>query len=851
MLHDQLEVHARTRPTAVALGSVDGRTLTYGEMPLRLAAIQRWLQVEGIGRGEVLGVAMTNGAMLALVLLGASLAASLSPLDPEMGIAELVTLLRHVRAKGLITDEAHAERLAEVARTLSIKLLVVRSPEDGPLGALDAHPLSDATFAQPGADHVMLLHRTSGTTGTSKRVPLRSVHISTQARNTAASLGLTPQDRILQVMPLFHMHGFGCLSGTLWSGGTAICTPGHDGSLFPQWLDRFKPTWLSAAPTILRDVARVYANDPDLSTRVPLRFVRSLSAAIPVALIEELERTTKAPLVEQYGLTEALSPVIANEPPPGPRKTGTLGKPYGTEVRIVNEEGAERAAGEIGEIVLRGAGVISGYDEADEINTRAWFGEWFRTGDLGLIDPEGFVHLTGRLKEEINRGGEKISPHQVEEALAGHPGVQAVAAFASPHPTLGEEVTLAYVPTGIPIPVDDLRSWMQERIAPQKVPKRFYAVQALPLTATGKIRRTELARTLHQGDVNGKGEHAENQLTEAYERAVAQAMEVGPDSHVNGSMSNPTTYLERLVAVIWGQELGKDRVLLNDDFFLLGGDSLSGVRASVRLSEMLGTKVDLADLFKFPTLKRYAEELGAHGREQRWKNLAPIRTHGSLMPLVCVHGDEGNYNLPRLLNSERPYYGFMHQGEDGLGMRYKTIRSMARHYVNELRSAVPKGPYVLSGFSTGGVVAFEMARMLRNLGQEVPLLIILDARGPEFNWWLHAPRTKLADIRGGFLRPRCERYLRRGEVIPYKLRNFYVINTYRRALERYKPRPYEGEVLFVHSVQRQFDPTGWEGLFTGRVRYETVEGEHLTMLREPYVHGLAAAMERHLKEYGI
>ena len=243
--------------------------------------------------------------------------------------------------------------------------------------------------------------------------------------------------------------------------------------------------------------------------------------------------------------------------------------------------------------------------------------------------------------------------------------------------------------------------------------------------------------------------------------------------------------------------------------------------------------------------------VSAQGSTVRWKNLAPIRLKGKLVPLVCVHGDEGNYNLPRLFDKERPYIGFMHQGEDGLGMRYKTIRSMAWHYVQELIDAVPEGPCVLAGFSTGGVVAFEMARMLQAAGRQAPLLIILDTRGPEFNWWRHAPRAKVADIRGELLRPRCERYLDKGQAIPYKLRNFYIINTYRRALVRYRPQPYSGEVLFVRSVQRHDEPSGWEDLFTGNVRYETVEGTHMTILREPHVRDLVGVIERHMRVLGI
>ena len=847
MLYEKLNEHARSQPARIAVRSIDGRDLDYGALPMVLVAIQQWVKARGVKKGDTLLLAIANGPEMALALLGAALHASLTPLDPELGMAELIAIARHVGAAGILTDLAHEGVLGGLATSLGIPMHVLPFERTGPLGRLSGTVLHSEFCDPPEKDQILLMHRTSGTTGTSKRVPVRTANISAQARNTAESLGLGPEDKILQVMPLFHMHGFGCLTGTLWSGGTVICTPGHDGMRHPLWMREFKPTWFSAAPTILSDVARCHDQDAHLKEDAPVRFIRSLSAAISPSLIRELERTTGAPVVEQYGLTEALSPVIANQPPPAPRKIGTLGRPYGCEVRIVDENGEQVVAGKVGEIILRGPSVISGYADP-EIDKKSWFGEWFRTGDLGHIDAEGFVHLTGRSKEEINRGGEKISPQEVEAALEGHPGVKAAAAFASPHPTLGEEVALAYVPIGSHVQADDLRRWMQERMAPHKVPKRFYRLHTLPVTATGKVKRSELARIVEQGDRHGGTDGRGQGTTEAYEQALTQALEVKGNGHAAGDPEQvPATYIERTIALVWGQELSKDRLVLTDDFFLLGGDSITGVRSCARLTGMLGCKLELADLFRDPTLKGLSASVLAQGKEQRWKNLAPIRLTGSQMPFVCVHGDEGNYNLPRVFNRERPFIGFMHQGEDGLGMRHKTIRSMARHYVRELLEAVPQGPCILTGFSTGGVVAFEMARMLQVAGRQAPLLVILDSRGPEFNWWRFAPRAKMADIRGDLIRPRCERYLERGDPIPFKLRNFYIINTYRRALERYRPQPYDGDVLFIRSKQRVEEPSGWEGLFTGRVRYETVEGSHMTILREPHVHALVDVMERHFR----
>lgn len=847
-LHEQLLKHAGTRSELAALRALDGRSITYGELPHRIGAIQRWIAGVGVTVGEVLGVAMSNGPDAVLTLLGASLHASLSPIDPELGAAEVRAILQHVGAKGIITDVAHAARLSALASELGLPLFVLPSQGSGGLGLLSG--AAEGVFTLPPAEHILLLHRTSGTTGTSKRVPLRAHNIGIQARNTAESLNLTDQDRIVNVMPIFHMHGFGCLSGTLWSAGTVICAPGHDGQQYAEWVRKHKPTWFSASPTILNDIVRVHRNDPLLKEEAPYRFIRSLSAAIPFSLAEGIERTTVAPLVEQYGLTEALSPVIANHPPPGARKLGSIGKPFGTEVRIVDQQGVEVPIGEVGEIVLKGPGVIDAYAEPPEVNAKAWFGSFFRTGDLGHVDEEGRVYITGRSKEEINRGGEKISPYEVESAIAGHPGVRSAAVFSFPHPTLGEEVALAYVPVGEPVNSEELRRWMLGRIAAFKAPKKYFVVDALPFTATGKVKRYELARLLNNGEQHDLGDLAGTALMEPYEQAVAQALAAGPVAGVDLE-ALPADYVQRTVALVWGQELGLERILLTDDFFLLGGDSLSGVRICGRLCDMLGCQVNLVDLFRHPKMYDFAVELGRLETVRRWTNLAPIRMTGTKLPFVCVHGDEGNYNLPRLLSEDRPFIGYMHQGEDGLGMKYQTIKSIARHYVNELLEARPEGPYILSGFSMGGVIAFEMAKRLVTLGKEVPMLVLLDARGPDFNWWRYAPRTKLADLRGDLLRPRCDRYLRRGQSIPFKLRNFYIINTYRRALERYQPKPYDGNVLLIRSKQRANEPAGWQDLLLGQVHTRVLPGEHLTVLREPNVRAVVSAVEEHLKAHDL
>jgi acyl-CoA synthetase (AMP-forming)/AMP-acid ligase II/thioesterase domain-containing protein len=825
--------------------------LGYSELLPVLSGITEWLSGLGLGPDTKVGVAMSNGPELALTLLGAIRTMTVTPLDPDLTPVELRSAMEHVGVSCIVTDARHNEVMLGVGKALGLPVHIIPfiTGPGIPLGSLQGVTRSEVRVLHSPTDHVMLLHRTSGTTGTSKRVPLKMVHISAQARNTAESLGLGPEDRILQVMPLFHMHGFGCLTGTLWSGGTVICTPGHDGARYEDLCYAFKPTWFSASPTILSDIVRVHEKDPELARAVPYRFIRSLSAAIRGDLITDLEAVTGAPLVEQYGLTEALSPVIANHPPPGDRRIGAIGRPYRCQVRIVDGAGNDVAQGVSGEILLQGPGVIQGYAEGDEVNARSWYGDWFRTGDLAFLDQDGFVHLKGRLKEEINRGGEKIDPFEVEKALTGHPGVTGCAAFATAHPTLGEDVAIAYIPAREAVAIEDLRRWMLERIASHKVPKRFFAMDTIPSTATGKLKRTELSR--RYGELGSLYSNGSTLIDTEDDRPIAEPVRraEGVDGSVAGEV--PGTYVERTIAMVWGQEIGKDRILLDDDFFQLGGDSLSGVRSCARLSEMLGSKIELGQIFRYPTLRELSQAISVSGQRQQWLNLTPIRMKGKLTPFVCVHGDEGNYNLPRLFSEERPFIGFMHQGEDGLGMRYKSIKSMARHYVNELLQARPEGPYILCGFSAGGVIAFEMAQRLRAMGKEVPLLVLLDSRGPYFNWWLHAPKAKLFGLRADLSKPRCERYLRKGMAIPYALRNAYIITTYRSAVDRFRPRPYAGDILYVRSTERSQEPDGWADKLTGDVRTEIVEGKHLDILLQPHVKELARVVDAFLVKKGL
>jgi acyl-CoA synthetase (AMP-forming)/AMP-acid ligase II len=258
-----------------------------------------------------------------------------------------------------------------------------------------------------------------------------------------------------------------------------------------------RPTWYTAVPTMHQTILARAARHAQVIRDNPLRFIRSSSSALPPQVIAELETTFNAPVVESYGMTEAAHQMASNPLPPAVRKRGSVGIAAGPEVAIMDPEGRLLQAGENGEIVIRGANVTAGYQNNPKANAEAFTNGWFRTGDQGTMDPEGYVSITGRLKEIINRGGEKISPREVDEVLMDHPAVRQVVTFAVPHDKLGEDVAAAVVlREGAAATEKELREFLGSRLAAFKVPRTILFLDEIPKGATGKLQRIGLAQKL-------------------------------------------------------------------------------------------------------------------------------------------------------------------------------------------------------------------------------------------------------------------------------------------------------------------------------------------------------------------
>jgi len=475
-------------------------TVTYDDLQQLIAASRAELHMCGIGRGMRIALQLTNGPVMATAFLAASATGTAAPLNPALRREECDFYLADTKAAALIAEAGADGPAVAAAEALDIPVIRVHADEAtaggfrvaGPEGAVppDRAP---ATF-----DDIALLLHTSGTTARPKLVPLTHANLQASARNIASTLELTSGDRCLNVMPLFHIHGLvACLAAPLSAGGSVIVPPGFDAFTFFRWLTDAAPTWYSAVPTMHQAILTRAARNRAAIGDSPLRFIRSSSASLPPIVMTELEETFGVPVIESYGMTEAAHQMASNPLPPAVRKPGSVGLAAGPDVAIMDPDGNLLERGTVGEVVIRGSNVTAGYLERPEANAEAFTDGWFRTGDLGRLDDDGYLFLEGRIKEIVNRGGEKISPREIDEALLAHPDVAQAVAFAVPHPKLGEDLAAAVVAADGRRPTpEELRQFVAERVAAFKVPRKVLIVDEIPKGPTGKLQRIGLARQL-------------------------------------------------------------------------------------------------------------------------------------------------------------------------------------------------------------------------------------------------------------------------------------------------------------------------------------------------------------------
>lgn len=486
---------------AVVFLAPERAPLTYKALREQVDSTLATLNGLGIARNDRVAIVLPNGPEMAAAFVAIASGATTAPLNPAYRQEEFDFYLSDLGAKALVVDKGSTSPALRAASDLGIPVMEIEAGEHaGSFRILlregDVSGSSSPTYAQP--DDVALVLHTSGTTSRPKIVPLSHRNVCASARNIRQTLALTPEDKCMNVMPLFHIHGLmATILATLSAGASVYCTPGFNALKFYGWLRDCDPSWYSAVPTMHQAIVARAKNNQDIIAACSLRLIRSSSSSLPAQVMRELEEIFEVPVLEAYAMTEAAHQMTCNPLPPRQRKAGSVGVAAGPEVAIMNEQGGLVPAGSVGEIVIRGSNVTPGYENNEKANAECFTNGWFRTGDQGVMDESGYLAITGRLKEIINRGGEKISPLEVDEVLMDHPAVQQVVTFAMPHDKLGEDVAAAVVlREGSDTSEQEIRKFADSHLAKFKVPRIILFLEEIPKGATGKLQRIGLAEKL-------------------------------------------------------------------------------------------------------------------------------------------------------------------------------------------------------------------------------------------------------------------------------------------------------------------------------------------------------------------
>jgi acyl-CoA synthetase (AMP-forming)/AMP-acid ligase II/acyl carrier protein len=604
-IHDLLEAQAQQNPDAIAITAPGRLPLTYAGLREQVEEVKRDLNSMGLGRNDRVGIVVPNGPEMAVAFMAVAACATCAPLNPEYRADEFDFYLSGIKARALIIQTGLSSPALAVARARGVSIIElspVLSAEAGRFtltGKGRSHAAEDG-FARP-EDTALLLH-TSGTTSLPRIVPLTQTNICAQARNNQVTLALTGDDRCLNIMPMFHSTGLvGVTLASLMSGASIVCAPGFYAPRFFEWVETFRPTWYTAVPSMHQAILTRAASNREIIEGCPLRFIRSSSSALSAQVLAELENAFKAVVIESYGMTES-GMITCNPLPPRKRKAGSAGVPAGPEVAVMNERDDLLPAGETGEIVIRGDSLMQGYENETAANQLAFTGGWFRTGDQGYVDDDGYLFITGRLKEIINRGGEKISPREVEEALLEHAAVAQAVAFAVPDNKLGESVGAALVlrkDSGVT--EKEIRNFAASRLADFKVPGLVIIVDEIPKGPFGKLRRIGLAERLG--------------IRESTQQSHESQAEFVP----------PGTPQEALLAEIWARVLGVDRVGINDNFIQLGGDSILATQIISQVREVMQVELSAISLFEAPTVADMIKSIETARQVARGRPISSIQ----------------------------------------------------------------------------------------------------------------------------------------------------------------------------------------------------------------------------------
>jgi len=695
---DAIARRAEAAGASPALVGAEAGDITFSQLRSCISCLAGQLANAGLQREDRVGLLIPPGVSGGQLIVALASNVALVPLNPALTAHELVEAAKVGNLKAVVIPrwlETHTR--AALLEQGIVVLEAVLAAQD----TLRLDLLTPATGASIGirparASDVALLLRSSGTTGAPKLIPVTHGNLLAMAGKLGSALwfNLTAQDRAACMLPLYYAAGLKTsLFVPLILGASVGFPPTGEALDLARWFDILKPTYLSVAPASLNGILdRLRASTRDLDCG-SLRFVMCAAAYLPEEVRLAAEAALRVPILEFYGLSEA-GVMAANPAPPGVVKPGTVGLPAPGDLRIVDEKGKPAANGTVGEIVISGPTVTPGYVMTGNSSPAGWTGGWLPTGDLGRIDEDGYLTIVGRLKEVINRGGEKVFPYEIEKAILQHPAVLEAAAFGVPHPRLGESVAAAAVlKPGSTVCEEELKAFLAARLAGFKLPRRLYFASQLPRGNTGKVLRSALAQ--------------------AY--ADARHEFVRPDRLIEWELRD-----------IWKRLLGTDDIGIDDDFFEKGGDSLLATEMLIEVELLAGKPYPPSELSTL-TIRRMAAVITSALAPPERKLVTQVKS-GPGIPLFFCHGDyvtRGIYaqRIAALLPGDRPIYLLNCYADHSLG---SSMENIAHAYLEEVLRAAPRSPVIVGGYCNGGLAAWHLAHLLRSRGEKVVELLLVE-----------------------------------------------------------------------------------------------------------------------------
>lgn len=697
-----------------------------------MSAVGDALAATGLGAGDRVGLLVPPGLFGGQLVVALASHVTLVPVNPSLtpheivDFATLASLAAVVIPRSLDTP-ARAAMLAQ-----EIAVLDVAADRDGGPRLQVLKPRRGAATGRraPTDTDAALLLRSSGTTGAPKLIAVTHGNLVAMARKLASErwFHLTAQDRVPCTLQLYYAAGLKTsLLVPLILGASVGFPPSGQALDLALWIDELRPTFLSVAPGSLNGILdRLKASSRDFKAG-SLRFVMCGAAYLPEQVRRAAESALNVPVLEFYGLSEA-GVMAANPAPPGKRKPGTVGLPAEGELLLLDDTGQPVLQGAVGEIAVSGPTVTPGYVETHGSTAGGTQEErWLRTGDLGRLDEDGYLRVVGRVKEVINRGGEKVFPYEIEQAILQHPAVREAAAFGVPHPRLGEGVAAAVIlKENSAATEQELKDFLARRLAAFKLPRSVHFVPSLPRGATGKVLRSALSQTY---------------------------------AAPRNEPSEPYYLIEVELRDIWQRLLGTASFGIDDDFFEIGGDSLLATEMLLEVERLTGRPYPQSDLSSL-TIRRISSvvqsDLASAGG-----SVTQVRS-GNGIPLFFCHGDyltRGIYahKLAAALPDNQPVF-LLHCPIEG--SRGSSIEKMASAYLQEvLCAAPPRSPVFVGGYCNGGLAAWHLAHLLRLRGVEVVQVLLVETLSLNARPGMRA-LSRLVEAAASMARGRAATYLR-------------------------------------------------------------------------------------------